>query len=138
VQAETLAYLVIVMENQHESRLDEDVQALAEHMSELGAIDVYVLSGQTRAEADRGAGEGVLAGEGRRRRRHHRHRGPRASIADYMVAVKGHRGVDRHVFVAGCGHAGAATCTCRSTSPIRTSASAVLASCSRPASHWAG
>jgi glycolate oxidase len=37
------AYLVVVMENHHETRLDEDVAALAEQVAELGAIDVYVL-----------------------------------------------------------------------------------------------
>src|SRR4051812_27335975 len=105
VQAETLAYLVIVMENQHESRLDEDVQALAEHMSELGAIDVYVLPGnagpkliEAREKAfwlakDAGADDIIDIVV------------PRASIADYMVAVKDIAD-STGTFVAGCGHAG--------------------------------
>lgn len=37
------AYLVVVMENQRADRLDEDVAALGEQLTELGAIDVYVL-----------------------------------------------------------------------------------------------
>jgi glycolate oxidase len=45
VQESALAYLVIVMENRSETRLEEDVVELAEHMTELGAIDVYVLPG---------------------------------------------------------------------------------------------
>ena len=37
------AYLVVVMEAHRQDRLDEDVAALAEHLTELGALDVYVL-----------------------------------------------------------------------------------------------
>jgi glycolate oxidase len=105
VQAETLAYLVIVMENQHESRLDEDVQALAEHLSELGAIDVYVLPGQAgpklieaREKAfwlakEAGADDIIDIVV------------PRASIAEYMERVK-EIADGSGTFVAGCGHAG--------------------------------
>lgn len=105
VQSETLAYLVIVMENQHESRLDEDVQALAEHMSELGAIDVYVLPGtagpkliEAREKAfwlakDAGADDIIDIVV------------PRGSICEYMVKVKEIADATG-TFVAGCGHAG--------------------------------
>jgi glycolate oxidase len=105
VQAETLAYLVIVMENQHSARLDEDVQALAEHMSELGAIDVYVLPGnagpkliEAREKAfwlakDAGADDIIDIVV------------PRASICEYMVKVK-EIADGTGTFVAGCGHAG--------------------------------
>jgi len=105
VQAETLAYLVVVMENQHESRLDEDVQSLAEHMSELGAIDVYVLPGtagpkliEAREKAfwlakETGADDIIDIVV------------PRASIADFMVSVA-RIAEETGTFVAGCGHAG--------------------------------
>lgn len=105
VQASALAYLVVVMENAKEERLDEDVQELAEHMSELGAIDVYVLpsgAGQKLIEAREKAF--WLAKEG----------GaddiidivvPRASISDFFVAV-GRIAEETGTFVAGCGHAG--------------------------------
>jgi glycolate oxidase len=43
VQAAASAYLIVVIEQHAEQRLDEDVAALAELVSELGAIDVYVL-----------------------------------------------------------------------------------------------
>ena len=105
VQAETLAYLVIVMENQHESRLEEDVHALAEHLSELGAIDVYVLPGQAgprlieaREKAfwlakEAGADDIIDIVV------------PRASICEYMVKVQA-IATETGTFVAGCGHAG--------------------------------
>ena len=38
-----LAYLVVMLENTHADRLDADTEQLAELVSELGAIDVYVL-----------------------------------------------------------------------------------------------
>jgi len=105
VQGEALAYLVVVMENQHESRLDEDVQSLAEHMAELGAIDVYVLPGsagpkliEAREKAfwlakESGADDIIDVVV------------PRASIADFMVAVA-RIAEETGTFVAGCGHAG--------------------------------
>jgi len=105
VQDVALAYLVVVMENTHESRLDEDVQALAEHMVELGAIDVYVLpsgAGQRLIDARekafwlaKGAGADDIIDIVV----------PRASIADYMAAVKAISD-ETGTFVAGCGHAG--------------------------------
>jgi glycolate oxidase len=105
VQAETLAYLVIVMENQHESRLEEDVHSLAEHLSELGAIDVYVLPGQAgpklieaREKAfwlakEAGADDIIDIVV------------PRASICEYMERVQS-IATETGTFVAGCGHAG--------------------------------
>lgn len=38
-----LAYLLVVLESPHEHRLDEDVTTTAELVSELGAMDVFVL-----------------------------------------------------------------------------------------------
>ena len=105
VQKETLAYLVIVMENRNESRLDEDIVELAEHMTELGAIDVYVLpgaAGQKLIEArekafwlakEAGADDIIDIVV------------PRASISDFFVSV-GRIAEETGTFVAGCGHAG--------------------------------
>ncbi|MDQ1476074.1 MAG: glycolate oxidase [Actinomycetota bacterium] len=43
VQVAAKAYLIVVIEQHSEQRLDEDVEVLAELVGELGAIDVYVL-----------------------------------------------------------------------------------------------
>ncbi len=43
VRAETLAYLVVVLEDRSDERLDEDAEELAAMLGELGAIDVYAL-----------------------------------------------------------------------------------------------
>ncbi len=39
------AYLIVALENNHADRLEEDVESLAELLSEWGALDVYVLEG---------------------------------------------------------------------------------------------
>jgi glycolate oxidase len=105
VQQRTSAYLVIVMENRSETRLEEDVVELAEHLTELGSIDVYVLpgaSGQKLIEArekafwlakEAGADDIIDVVV------------PRASIADFFTAV-GRIAEETGTFVAGCGHAG--------------------------------
>jgi glycolate oxidase len=43
VQEQAKAYLIIVLENHSDERLEEDLGALAEHLGLLGSIDVYVL-----------------------------------------------------------------------------------------------
>jgi glycolate oxidase len=105
VREAAFAYLVVMMESQQDARLDEDVEALATHLAELGAIDVYVLpataAGQLIAGRERafwmtksaGADDIVDVVV------------PRASIADFMTTVAGL--AEQHgAFVPGCGHAG--------------------------------
>jgi glycolate oxidase len=43
IQERTLAYLVVVLENRSDERVEEDTGELAELVGELGALDVYVL-----------------------------------------------------------------------------------------------
>ena len=105
VQQTALAYLVVVMENSKEARLEEDVQELAEQMVELGAIDVYVLpagAGQKLIDArekafwlakEAGADDIIDIVV------------PRASISDFFVSVS-RIAEETGTFVAGCGHAG--------------------------------
>ncbi len=50
VREKTLAYLVVVLENRNDERVEEDTGELAELVSGLGALDVYVLP---RARAPR-------------------------------------------------------------------------------------
>ena len=50
VREAALAYLVIVLENTHEDRLDEDVASLGELLVELGAMEVYVLPPQAAGQ----------------------------------------------------------------------------------------
>jgi len=50
VQAKASAYLVVVLESSHEDRLDDDVAAVGELLSDHGAVDVYVLPPQAGAQ----------------------------------------------------------------------------------------
>src|SRR6476620_9628032 len=49
VSSTALAYLVVMMEQMSDSRLEEDVEALADLLADLGALDVYVLPGGAAA-----------------------------------------------------------------------------------------
>jgi glycolate oxidase len=105
VKERALAYLVVALENTHEDRLDADTHAVAKHLHELGAIDVYVLPP--------GAAAGLIDA---------REKAfwvakangaddiidvvvPRAAVPAYMSRVR--EIADEHkAWIAGCGHAG--------------------------------
>ena len=100
-----LAYLVVVMENTHADRLDQDVAAVAEMVVELGAMDVYVLpphSGTALIEAREKAfwvakannADDIIDMVV-----------PRAAIPVYMQKVA-ELAAEHEAWVAGCGHAG--------------------------------
>ena len=105
VQEQTLAYLVVMMENAREDRLEEDVHQLATQVSDLGAIDVYVLPSasavgliEAREKAfwlAKGAGAHDIVDVVV----------PRASITTFMKDVQ-RIAQESGTFVAGCGHAG--------------------------------
>ncbi|MFB4310628.1 FAD-binding oxidoreductase [Actinomadura sp. GTD37] len=99
------AYLLVVLENRSADRLDEDVQALGEELSGLGAADVYVLAGDrlqkliTAREqafwAARNAGANAIVDAVV----------PRAALSRFFAAVPAIAG--RHgALIGGCGHAG--------------------------------
>ena len=105
VRAAALAYLVIVLEDHHPQRLEEDTEALATQLAELGALDVYVLpdhAGQqliTAREhafwASKAAGADDIIDVVV----------PRASIPTYLADV-GELAAATGSLVVGCGHAG--------------------------------
>ena len=102
VKAEAFAYLVVMMESNHENRLDEDVQSVSEHLVELGAMDVYVLPPTAAVQLidarekafwvakSNGADDIVV---------------PRASIVEFMARVA-ELATSSGSWIAGCGHAG--------------------------------
>ena len=105
VKEQALAYLVIVLEDRRDDRLEENAEELAMLLSELGALDVYVLppaAGTRLIEARekafwmaKAAGANDILDMVV----------PRASIPQYMAAV-GELATKRGAFVVGCGHAG--------------------------------
>jgi glycolate oxidase len=105
VKEKAQAYLVVMLENNSAQRLEEDVVAVGELLSELGALDVYSLPGgaarkliEAREKAfftAKGAGaddiiDTVL---------------PRAALPDFFAKVM-EIAQGNQTFVVGCGHAG--------------------------------
>jgi glycolate dehydrogenase FAD-linked subunit len=105
VKERALAYLVVALEDSHANRLDEDTHAVANQLSDLGAIDVYVLPP--------GAAAGLIDA---------REKAfwvakangaddiidvvvPRAAVPAYMSRVR-EIADDHKAWIAGCGHAG--------------------------------
>ncbi|MGI8757144.1 MAG: FAD-binding oxidoreductase, partial [Acidimicrobiales bacterium] len=105
VKNAALAYLVVVLENRSDDRVEEDTAELAELVTELGALDLYVLpSGSGAALIDArekafwtakamGADDIIDLVV------------PRASIPEYLAAVQA-VGQETGSLVVGCGHAG--------------------------------
>ncbi len=105
VRQEALAYLVIVLENHHADRLEEDTAALAGQLADLGALDVYVLpdtaghaliaARENAFWASKAAGADDIVDVVV----------PRASIPTYLADV-GDLAAATGSLVVGCGHAG--------------------------------
>jgi glycolate oxidase len=105
IQAQTFGYLVVMMEDAHANRLEEDVETLSTQLGDLGAIDVYVLPPTSATQlisarekafwVAKSAGADDIVDVVV----------PRAAIADFMTAVKALADASG-TFVAGCGHAG--------------------------------
>jgi glycolate oxidase len=99
------AYLVVVMENAHADRLEEDVHQLAESLLELGAIDSYVLPPTAGARlidarekafwVAKAAGADDIVDIVV----------PRASVTEFMAKVAD-LAATHGAWVPGCGHAG--------------------------------
>jgi len=105
VKARALAFLVVVLEDRRDDRLEEDTEELATLLSDLGALEVYVLPPQA----------GALLIEAREKAFWTAKAAgaddiidmvvPRASIAPYMARVA-ELAQARGSLVVGCGHAG--------------------------------
>jgi glycolate oxidase len=100
-----LAYLLVVLESPRADRLDQDVEATAELLGELGAMDVFVLPAAAGAQlvdarekafwvAKAGNADEIIDTVV-----------PRASIPEFLAAVST-LATDTGSWIAGCGHAG--------------------------------
>ena len=136
MQERALAFLVLVVEQRLDGRLDEDVEELAALVAGLGALDVFVLPPH--------AGARLI--EGRERAFWNAKAAgaddiidmvvPRAAMPLYMsqvaeLARNSGRGLPAAVTP------GTATCTCPSSSPIRTAGITSSTTSSPPAWRWA-
>ncbi len=105
VKERALAYLVIVLENHHLSRLEEDTQALAEKIAELGALDVYVLPDKAGAELVAARERAFWASKANGADDIVDVVVPRASIPSFLEGVSRLASATSSL-VIGCGHAG--------------------------------
>ncbi|MGB3411221.1 MAG: FAD-linked oxidase C-terminal domain-containing protein [Microthrixaceae bacterium] len=105
VKESALAYLVVMMENTSESRIEEDSEQLSELLFKLGAIDAYHLPPNSAADliaarenafwmAKANGADDVIDVVV-----------PRAQISQFMNRVS-ELATEHEAWVAGCGHAG--------------------------------
>jgi len=100
-----LAYLVVMLENSVESRLEEDTERLSEMLAELGAIDVYVLPPGSAAELIDAREKAFWMAKANGADDIIDIVVPRARIPDFMERVSALAG-EYEAWIAGCGHAG--------------------------------
>jgi glycolate oxidase len=105
VQSTALAYLVVVMESTHDDRLDEDVHAVAELLTSLGATDVYVLPPGAASQLVDAREKAFWVAKANNADDIVDIAVPRRSIAEFMARVREIADANA-AWIAGCGHAG--------------------------------
>ena len=105
VKETALAYLVVQLEDRDEDRLDADTAALAEQVTQLGAIDVYVLPSNAATQLIEAREKAFWLAKGAGADDIVDVVVPRASIDEFMTGVSA-LASEKGTFVAGCGHAG--------------------------------
>ncbi|WP_426574854.1 FAD-binding oxidoreductase [Aquihabitans sp. McL0605] len=100
-----LAYLVVVLENRAQDRVDEDIVELAELVTGLGAMDLYVLPSHSGAALIDAREKAFWTAKANNADDIIDMVVPRASIPEYLGAVQ-EIGAATGSLVVGCGHAG--------------------------------
>jgi glycolate oxidase len=99
------AYLVVMLESGHADRLDDDVHAVATHLHELGAIDVYVLPAGAAAQLIDAREKAFWLAKANNADDIVDMVVPRAAIPAFMSRVS-ELAQEHNAWIAGCGHAG--------------------------------
>ena len=105
MRQQALAFLVLVVEQRLDARLDEDVEELAALVAALGALDVFVLPPQAGAQLIEGREQAFWNAKAAGADDIIDMVVPRAAMSVYMNQV-GELARDSGSWVAGCGHAG--------------------------------
>ncbi len=100
-----LAYLVVMLENTHEDRLDSDVETLGIQLSELGALDVYVLPPAAAEQVIDAREKAFWMSKANNADDIVDIVVPRAEVPVYMNRVA-ELAAEYGAYIAGCGHAG--------------------------------
>lgn len=105
VKDTALAYLVVMLENTSEDRLEQDTVALSELLVELGAMDVYVLPAASAAGLIDAREKAFWMAKANGADDIIDIVVPRAQIPAFMEAVPA-LAAEYEAWIAGCGHAG--------------------------------
>ncbi|MGO9875139.1 MAG: FAD-binding oxidoreductase [Acidimicrobiia bacterium] len=105
VKEQTMAYLVVVLEDRNDDRLDENTEELANLLTDLGALEVYVLPSSSGAQLIEAREKAFWTAKAAGANDILDMVVPRASIPAYMAAVADLAEASRSL-VVGCGHAG--------------------------------
>jgi glycolate oxidase len=100
-----LAYLVVVLESTAADRLEDDAAQVAQHLAELGAIDVYELRPSVGAELIAARERAFYVAKANGASDIIDVVVPRAAVAPYLAAVSA-IAARRQTFITGCGHVG--------------------------------
>ena len=105
VKDAALAYLVVVLENRSDDRVEEDTTELGELVTDLGALDLYVLPSSSGAALIEAREKAFWTAKAMGADDIIDMVVPRAAIPQYLAAVQV-IGQDTGSLVVGCGHAG--------------------------------
>jgi glycolate oxidase len=105
VREAAFAYLVVALESGHADRLEADTHAVAEQLSELGAIDVYVLPPGAAASLIEAREKAFWVAKANGANDIIDVVVPRAAVPAFMTRVS-ELAAEHQAWIAGCGHAG--------------------------------
>jgi glycolate oxidase len=105
VREKAMAYVLVVLENGHEARNQEDLETVGELCVEHGALDVYLLPKNQASKLIQGREDSFWAGKEAGLDDQVDVVVPRAKLSEYMAAVQGIAG-ETGSLVVGTGHAG--------------------------------
>jgi glycolate oxidase len=105
VREAAFAYLVVALESAHADRLEADTHAVAEQLSELGAIDVYVLPPGAAASLIEAREKAFWVAKANGADDIIDVVVPRAAVPAFMTRVS-ELAAEHQAWIAGCGHAG--------------------------------
>jgi glycolate oxidase len=105
VREAAFAYLVVALESGHADRLEADTHAVAEQLSELGAIDVYVLPPGAAASLIEAREKAFWVAKANGADDIIDVVVPRAAMPAFMTRVS-ELAAEHQAWIAGCGHAG--------------------------------
>jgi glycolate oxidase len=105
VKEEALAYLVVVLEERSEARLEENLAKLAELLEEFNALDTYVLPARVGAQLIEARERAFFVAKAAGADDIIDMVMPRSKVSTYLAAV-GDLARANGSFVTGCGHVG--------------------------------